>query len=344
MHLHSSHNPLFADVKYAKKKINFWRKDWTVDDEEFFVNWKEREEGGTAQWYEHDIPDMQAFSTDEVWLMGWHKLHYPNSDQHKMPLAALPATYAPMQNSATKKDVEYSPLDSGAYFLPRHLMVKRRGMHYKLFAVNNPNMVRDYANTFCPAPGEVPHHELSHYKHNNKDTFFLNTQEFKHLPRPPANDMAARHVFNQHMSGSALPTHRVIASSLLEMRVEEAKSLLGSYRTMAVKTMMKDIAVHARPIVVLGIEKAILLLSGFINPQYMHRIMKFMTSKICSFYTGSHAPICGIFCRNRSEQRNSLLFTALQPCAVSDHPRSHFQASLALLGQKKKTFVKNKHF
>ena len=93
MHLHSSHNPLFADVKYAKKKINFWRKDWTVDDEEFFVNWKEREEGGTAQWYEHDIPDMQfyrdviqAFSTDEVWLMGWHKLHYPNSDQHKMPL------------------------------------------------------------------------------------------------------------------------------------------------------------------------------------------------------------------------------------------------------------------
>ena len=158
-------------------------------------------------------------------------------------------------------------------------MTKRRKMHYSMFALNNPNMVRDYSNTFCYRPQSVPHGDLSHYKHFGSDHFMPNTEEFNRLTANKDDDMAASLVFNTHVSRSTLPTHRVVTSSLLEMRVADLNQTVGKFRSEAITALLTNAKKYMKPVIELGIEKVIMFVSGFIHPKYVKGLVKFLTGK-----------------------------------------------------------------
>lgn len=217
--------------------------------------------GDNANWFDQDIPDMQAyrdaiyqFGCDEGALMAFHKHHHPDASDEEVLRAAYPSSYHPVPDSSTRKDVQYVPASEkrDPVFEPTTNMATRRNEHYRLFQLHNQNMVRDYRNTFTLHQAGIAKAELTHYMNNyaedgsgqlNPDDIpFSNLDEFQRLiglGDNPADPSAGAEIFNSAINHSSISViTRSLTANIVLMSVAELQNQLKEYRSRAITSLL----------------------------------------------------------------------------------------------------------
>ena len=217
--------------------------------------------GDNENWFDHDIPDMQAyrdaiyqFGCDEGALMAFHKHLNPDASDEEVLRAAYPSSYHPVPESTTRKDVQYVPASEkrDPVFEPTTNMATRRNEHYRLFQLRNQNMVRDYRNTFTLHQAGIAKADLTHYMNNyaedgsgqlNPDDIpFSNLDEFQRLiglGDNPADPSAGAEIFNSAINHSSISViTRSLTANIVLMSVAELQNQLKEYRTRAITTLL----------------------------------------------------------------------------------------------------------